>query len=227
MLTGVAFACACLVKISPVLFLLPLVRFCGWRMLVGFAATMLGGMLPFVSAGPAGLSGFLTFSDQWINSDSVCSLTGHVLYWLHITAEPNRPTRVLMAAAAVGYAVWRTVRLKPGDGPGLLNTLIAIAAAVIIFSPVTFPWYATTLTALLCFGPSTALVVLTLVPMGWFLDYLKPASTSLWMWVVRADNYIGQAWRIPLYGLFYLLLLRDTILARRRRLTAEAGAATR
>jgi hypothetical protein len=205
------------VKVSPLLFLLPLLRFCGWEFLVGFVPLMLGGAVPFLSAGRGAVTGFLTFSDWWVAGDSVFSLTAAGFAKLHLFTVPSRQARALMGLAALAYALVRSYRLRRDDGPGLLHALNAIAAAVLIFSPVTFPWYATTLIAFVCFGPSLALIVLTIVPMGWFLDFLDVPATSPWIWVVRANEHISQAWRIPAYGAFYLLLLRDVLLARKRR----------
>ncbi len=215
-LAGAAFAAACLVKVSPLLLLLPLLRFCGWQFLVSFVPLMLAGALPLLGAGRGAVAGFLTFSDWWVAGDSVFSLTAAGLARLHLFAVPSRPARALMGIAALAYALLRSYRLRRDDGPGLLDALTAIAAAVLIFSPVTFPWYATTLAAFVCFSPSLSLLVLTIVPMGWFVDFLEVPATSPWVWVVRANEHISQAWRIPAYGAFYLLLLRDALLARKR-----------
>jgi predicted small integral membrane protein len=55
--------------------------------------------------------------------------------------------------------------------------------------------------------------------MGWFLDFMQVSPGSPWMWLIRADKRVVQAWRIPAYGLFALLFIRDLLLARRRRLS--------
>jgi hypothetical protein len=219
-LAGTAFAAACLVKVSPLLFLLPLLRFCGWRLLIGFVPMMVLGALPLLGAGPGAVAGFLAFSDWWVANDSVFSLLAAGLNRLHLFAVPSRPARALVGLAALGYALWRSWRLRRDDGPGLLKAHAAIAAAVLIFSPVTFPWYTTTLVAFACFAPTVSMLVLTAVPMGWYLDFLDPAVKGPWSWVIRDDQYVMQAWRIPAYGVFYVLLLRDFLVARKLRRSA-------
>ena len=56
--------------------------------------------------------------------------------------------------------------------------------------------------------------------MGWYLDFLDPAVKGPWSWLIRADQYVMQAWRIPAYGVFYVLLLRDFLVARKLRRSA-------
>ncbi len=146
-LAGVVFALAILTKMSPLLLLIPLLRAGGSRFGLAFALTVAICTAPFAGAGPDGLQGFAAFADRWQANASVYSLTLLAMTPLQGLLDTERLARMLMALAAIAYAVIRSRGVERLRGLDLLETLAAISAATILLSPTTFPWYATTMIA--------------------------------------------------------------------------------
>jgi hypothetical protein len=221
-LAGVAFAGALLTKVSPLLLLLPLLRWGKGRMGAAFAVTLMAGLLPFASAGLDGIQGLIAFANRWRQNDSVYSLVLWALRPLGSLADTERLARVLVAAAALAYALLRSRRVHKDDPSGLVESLASISAAVILLSPVTFPWYTAPLLAFLCFRPRISLLVLSVVPMFWYLRFLEAPSGSLWQILAAAEERWRQPWRLPVYGLVAMLFLWEVVAVRRQRPQADA-----
>jgi hypothetical protein len=214
-LAGVAFAGALLVKISPLLLALPMLRVGRWRFALGCGAACTIAVLPFAGAGLEGLQGFLAFADRWRSSDSAFS----ALRWLlHLTpaGNPDNLARAIVAVAAVGYAVWWAFRVDPERIDSLLHGLMAVSVAVVILSPVTYPWYSATAIAFLVFLPRVWLLALTALPMLWYFRFVK-AQSAPWEWMARAHGEGRQPWRLLAYGAVYAAGAIDEIRRRRRR----------
>jgi len=206
---GVAFAAALLVKVSPLLLALPLVRVGGRRFGLTAALVVVAGVAPFAGAGLAGLSGFAEFARRWHENDALFSVALMALGPLGGVIDVPRIARALMAVLALAYAGWRTLRLRPGDHHDLTRALAEISAAVILLSPVTYPWYACTLLAFACFAPRAGLIALSLAPMLWYTRFL-PVSAAGW-----------RGWRPPVYAAVLALLAIDALRGRRVGLEAR------
>lgn len=219
-LAGVAFGGAILTKLSPLLLLVPLLRVAGPRLGVAFVVTAIAGILPFAGAGLEGLQGFAEFAGRWHENDSLFSL-------IALAATPlgemgNAVARAAVSLAALAYAAWRALRLDRSDHLGLVHCLASVSAAVILLSPVTFPWYGTVMLAFLCFRPRASLLALAVVPMFWYLKFLQPDAGFPWRLLLEAQKR-HQVWRIPAYATVAVLFLRDALLARRRRRFKDDG----
>ena len=154
-------------------------------------------------------------------NDSVYSILVWLLSPLHKTVDIALLTRALVEGSAVAYALMTSARLDPSDGRSLVGATAWISAAVILLSPVTYPWYTTTMLAFLCFVPHASLLALSVAPMFWYLRFLKAPANSLWHVIVTAGNRWRQPWRVPVYGVVAALLLRDVMKEKCARQAAE------
>jgi hypothetical protein len=102
-----------------------------------------------------------------------------------------------------------------GDPTDLPRALAGISAAVVILSPVTYPWYTAPLVAFLCVAPSAWLLALSLAPMGWYLRFVD-AEAGVWATVARWGKKGSQLWRLPVYAAVYALALGQWLAARLR-----------
>ncbi|MGM0493306.1 MAG: glycosyltransferase 87 family protein [Armatimonadota bacterium] len=201
---GIAMAAAVLTKLWPLLLALPMLRMGGRRFAAGFGLAVLAGVLPFAGAGPEALEGLGAFADRWHANDSVFTLVLMAAEALHVP-QAARVARSIVALLAVAYTVWRTWRLEPDDVGGLPGVLAGISAAVIILSPVTYPWYAAPMIAFLCFAPVAWMLALSLAPMLWYLRFLKGDPGTVWAALARWGDKPPQLWRLPAYAVVYLM----------------------
>jgi len=220
---GIAFAAAVLTKISPLLLLFPLLRLGGWRLGLAFVAMGVAGLLPFAGAGLEGFQGLVAFAERWHQNDSVFSLGAWVLSPWEGAINSGWLARILMAGMALTYTLWRSRAVRETDPLGFVESLISISAAVILLSPVAFPWYTTPLLAFLCFRPRASLLALSAVPMFWYLQFLPLPKGSPWsVWVAGRERG-SQLWRWPAYGMVAALALWETVSARRRDRATTTG----
>jgi tryptophan-rich sensory protein len=201
-LAGVAMTAALLTKLWPLLLALPMLRVGGRRFGAGLVLAGLAGVLPFAAAGPEALEGLGAFAHRWHSNDSVFTLVLMAAEALHLPAA-GRIARGAVGLLAAGYALWRSYRLSPDDLAGLPGALAGISAAVIILSPVTYPWYTAPLVAFLCFAPVGWLVALSLAPMLWYLRFIHGDPGTVWAVVEAWGEKDHQAWRLPVYGAIY------------------------
>ena len=101
--------------------------------------------------------------------------------------------------------------------------LAAISAAVILLSPVTFPWYTPVLLAFICFRPRASLLALATAPMFWFLRFVRAPVDSPWHIIQLAEERWRQPWRVPVYAVVFALFLREGIKARRQAGDSASG----
>ena len=109
---GAAFAASTLVKISPLLLLLPLLRAGGLPLGLAFGATCALGLLPFAGAGVGGLRGLAAFAKGWRWDDSVYSVVLWLSGPLAGLVDPNALARGFVAVAALSYGT-ATAACKP------------------------------------------------------------------------------------------------------------------
>jgi len=215
-MAGVLFAGAILTKVSPLLLLLPLLRCCGGRFALAFFATALVGVLPFTGAGVSGLDGFVQFADRWRANDSAFSLLTYALSPLSAWLDPSRVARAGLTVMVGLYAAVHSLRGDPGASRWLVGRAAAICAAVIICSPVTYPWYTALMVAFVCVQPSAPLIGLTLAPMFWYTRFVTGPEGTLWHAVKSLETRWFQPWRAPVYGVVALLFARDALSHKKR-----------
>jgi len=213
---GVAFGAALLTKLSPLWLVLPFVRLGRGRFAVSLAAMALLGAVPFAAAGPGSFSGFREFGLHWHNTDSLFALLLVVLEPLRGIASPDHLARLIVAAAAPGYALWRTLRGDASHPEWLFGTGAAIAAAGLLLSPVVHPWYTAHLLVFLVIAPSPGLLLLSAGTMSWFVRFWRPAAGSHGACLLEFLRPYEDPWRWPAYLPVYASLLYERLRGRKQ-----------
>lgn len=216
-LAGVSFAAAVSTKLSPLPLLLPLLRVGGLRLGGAFLTSSVLAVLPFAGAGSAGLRGLSTFARRWETCDSLFPLARTALAQIPSVTAPAAGARYLVTLALLGYAVWLTLSGSASAPGWLVNRMTRIAAAMIWLSPVTFPWYVTTMLALVALRPQTSLLALATVPMLWYIRFVHVPASTWYHHLVEVWGGRDEPWRVPAYGTVAALLLRDRLNRRRSR----------
>jgi hypothetical protein len=201
---GIAFAFAVGVKVSPLLAVLPFIRYGRGRFTAGFLVALAAVMAPIVAAGREGITGYVAFASLWHGNDSIFSLLALGLQPLSGHLDPSKVARLIVSGAAVLYALWRTIRKHPDSPQWLLENVALILAASALLSPVLYPWYVCAMLAFLCFSFSSGLVLLTAAMMMWYLNFTYD-SLSLPHWLAALPTVYFEPWRwlgyIPVYAL--------------------------
>jgi hypothetical protein len=214
--SGIALAAALLVKVSPLLLVLPFARVGRARFAVPLAAVVAVGLAPFALAGGGSLAGFQAFGRYWHNMDSIHALVVAALVPFRSVLNVAMAARLIVVLTAAGYAVWRTFRGAAADAAWLLETCACISGAAILLSPVVHPWYTAYMLIFLCFAPNPGLLLLTCASMAWFLSFWAPAPGSVWARLLHASGRHREPWRWIAYPPVYALLTWTWLRARRR-----------
>jgi alpha-1,6-mannosyltransferase len=159
-LTGVAVACAALVKFFPAVIFPAFYRRWDWKMPVAAAATVILAYLPFLGAG-RGVFGFLPgyVSEEGLNSGS-----GFFLWNLLNAALPLAGVGVLsylIFAAAILVSLGIYIILSDGARDRYFAAAAALAAVFTLLLSPHFPWYFAWILTFLCFAPSAAILYLS------------------------------------------------------------------
>jgi hypothetical protein len=158
--TGIALACAMLVKFFPLALFPALYKRWRWRMPLAFALTIVVAYVPYLSVGPRAAIGFLPgyAKEQGL-------ISGEQFYLLSLARKlfgANLPTTAFIIFALVfmsAIAVWVLLRRGGRDSYVKQAALLATATAV-LFAP-HFSWYFAWLVPFLCFVPLASLFYLT------------------------------------------------------------------
>ncbi|MDQ3014190.1 MAG: DUF2029 domain-containing protein, partial [Acidobacteriota bacterium] len=211
-LTGVALACAALVKLYPLVLLPALFRRWRWRMPVAFAATFIIAYLPYLSVGVKGVLGFLPdYTDEEGLQDGDRFFALNSARWL--LGETPVPTWIYggvaltVLALLAARALFRHQR-EPQDY--ILNALAIAAAFTTLLSP-QYAWYFTWTVPFLCFTAFFA----------WMpVFYLTTASFILYrLWINDQPNLdikLGTLLYLPA-AIFLVATFMRRRLARGRR----------
>jgi alpha-1,6-mannosyltransferase len=160
-LTGIALACATLVKFFPIVIFPALYRRWDWRMPVAAAAAAIVAYLPFLGAGPA----ILGFLPGYVSEEGLDRGTGFFLWNLLNAAVPLANVGVipyLAVAAAVLASLGLYIILSDKAGERYVAAAAALAAAFTVLMSPHFPWYFVWMLAFLCLAPSAALLYLSI-----------------------------------------------------------------
>jgi hypothetical protein len=227
--SAVALGLATLTKFIPLLLVPVFLRQWGWRRSLLYLAVIVLGLLPFLGAG-LGLVGELDgrgilgavriYNAVWKTNDGL-------LHWFARALEPFSMEPVALARlisvvllGLSGLWVFNFVAGKEsGSGPeGAIQLSALLISAYLLLSAVVFPWYLTTLMALLpLFQVGKSRPTLLFI-IGWlyfsaavnlsYLTYLDPANPRELEWV-RSVEYV-PLW-IAMFAAI-LLILRDQVM---------------
>ncbi len=159
-LTGVALACAALVKFFPAVIFPALYRRWDWKMPVAAAATVIVAYLPFLGAGAA-IVGFLP---GYASEEGLSSGHGFFLWNLLNQVAPLShlgvaPYLALAAAALASLGIYIILSERAADR--YIAAAGALAAAFTVLLSPHFPWYFTWIVTFLCFMPYASMVYLS------------------------------------------------------------------
>lgn len=163
-LTGIALACATLVKFLPAVIFPALYRRWDWKMPAAAAATLALGYLPFLGAG----AGSLGFLPGYISEEGLTSGAGFFLWNLLNAALPLAKVGVLpylIFAAAILASIGIYIVRSDGSGDRYVGFAAALAVAFTVLLSPHFPWYFAWILAFLCFKPSAATLYLSVASM--------------------------------------------------------------
>jgi alpha-1,6-mannosyltransferase len=216
-----------LVKLFPLVLLIPLLRSIRARFLLIVPLLLAAAYWPFRAAGWRLLAGFREYADRWLANESLFAVIHAAIAWIDPTpwlkntiAWARRsiprtggldllygyvfPLDLAKGACALllvafAAALWRR-RVEPLRGCFLLT------CAVILLSPTVHPWYVLWILPWLCFFPSRAFILLTgLVS----LAYVNLGAAG-------RDSETYPFIRVAEYAPFYALLCADWLRGRVR-----------
>ena len=203
--TGVALACATLVKFFPIVLLPALYKRWSWKIPLAFAITIAVAYLPYLGVGPRGALGFLFgyAEERGIESGEQFFLLSAIR---KLPSGFRLSTSVFVVFAILivaGLAVWMLRKQQHGDEDYAANALVMASTFTVLLAP-HFPWYFAWLVPFLCFIPSVPVFYLTLAS---FLLYLT------WLYSTEAQVFRIKA----LIFVPFFLLLAFAIWLRRRK----------
>jgi hypothetical protein len=178
-LTGIALACATLIKLYPALIFPALYRRWDWKMPAAFAATVLFGYLPFAEVG----RGVLGFLPGYIKEEGLVSGTRFYSWNLIQRVWPvpwfdGVCYLALLLLLFFAVAAWLTLREQRGVDDFLVHALVLAALATVLFSP-HYCWYFAWLLPLLVFVPYLPLLYLTFAAFVLYESRLNETSDSV------------------------------------------------
>ena len=193
--SGLALACAALVKLFPAVLLPALYKRRDWKMPLVFALAIILAYLPYLRVGARGVIGFLPGYAQERGMFS-----GEQFFVLAAIRRLPLGFRVPTGAFIVFtililaiVALWILARQRDTYDRSLANCLIIACTFTVLLAP-HFAWYFTWLVPFLCFVPSVPVIYLTLSS---FLLYLT--------WLYWADDPVFKI-KVAMFVPFFLLL---------------------
>jgi alpha-1,6-mannosyltransferase len=159
--TGIALACATLVKFVPLLLLPALYRRWGWRMVATLAATIAVAYVPYLGVGPWRVLGFLPGY-----SEEEGLGTGQRFFILALARRAlgsNISSSVYLAfAIAVLFLIiaWCVFR-RADKGHSYVLSAYALAISLTMLLTPRYAWYFLWLVPFLCFAPTLSVFYLT------------------------------------------------------------------
>lgn len=159
--TGVALACATLVKLFPVVLFPALYRRWGWKMPVAFAATIVLAYLPYISVG-TGVIGFLPAytQEEGLQSGERFFLLSLIRRTLANSMIPSLPYTIFAFAVLLAIALWFIFQAERTES-SYINRAFGIAATFTLLLTPRYGWYYAWLVPFLCFAPFPPLLYVT------------------------------------------------------------------
>ena len=214
--SGVALAVAVLIKLVPLLLVLPLLR--RWRVAGGLACVLalLLGIAPFVASGGAVLTGLGTEAGESVFNDSLHFVL--VRLFALFTTQASIAAGLLSAATLGMAALWLVWR--GGDDLALVRGAATLLGLAILLNAVVEPWYLAWLLPFVAIllRPGAGRWPFAVTPfLGWLwvsgaiqltdLTYLDPANVRWWPLI-----------RLVEYGPLLAILLITLLSAAHRRI---------
>ncbi|HEX8474166.1 MAG TPA: glycosyltransferase 87 family protein [Pyrinomonadaceae bacterium] len=178
--TGIALACAVLVKLYPVVLFPALYRRWGWRMPLAFVVTVAAAYLPYLSVG-VGALGFLPgyAAEEGIEN-------GARFFILHAARKlfdgADIPSVVYIVFALLllaALALWTMLKEEATERSYVGRACALAAVFTVLFSP-RYAWYFTWLTPFLCVVPLAPLVYLTAASFLVYGTWLGDKPEQFW-----------------------------------------------
>jgi hypothetical protein len=207
--TGVALACASLVKFFPAVLFPALYKRWDWKMPLAFVLTIVVAYLPYLGVGPVRVLGYLPgyASEKGIISGQQFLILASLRYLFNV------PTIVYLIAAfflLTALAFW-LMRNQERDEPDYVRSSLIIASVFMVLLTPHYPWYFVWLIPFLCFIPSVPVLYLTLssfllyltwvywsesqvlkIKAAMFLPFILMGALILWLKSRRDDMYIDR-----------------------------------
>jgi alpha-1,6-mannosyltransferase len=209
-LTGIALACATLVKFYPAVIFPALYRRWDWKMPAAFAATVVMAYAPYAKAGLQ----VLGFLPGYIKEEGLKSGERFYLWMLLQKARPASwfsgvwyMALLLLVLALI--AVWLMFRKQDAEGDFLVHAAILASLCAVLFSP-HYAWYFAWVIPLLVFVPYVPMLYLSVAAFILYESRLQENSETL-----LRDNTL-------LYVPFAGLMAMHWLWSRRRPASAAA-----
>lgn len=199
-LSVAAFAMASLSKFIPVVMIPWLLFQRKWRYAALYVGVIGLGCLPYlftIGHGISGIhepSGLKSYASDWVFNPSLYGLLGYAI--------PNPTVRkIALGFLLIGFSIWWARRHKTDP----VAYAFGCIAALLIVSPVVYPWYVAWLVPFLCFRPRAwGLVWAGIVPLTYhvLIRYWGEGVWQLAPWVMAVE-----------YGLVFSLLALEGLKA--------------
>ena len=176
--TGVALACATLVKLFPVVLVPAMLNRGRWLIAPILAITIIAGYLAYLSVGPAAVLGSLPGYTHEMGL-----FTGQQFYALSLAHRLGLelPTLAyLIAVVLLMSAIGLWVLLRGRREDYLKHALVLATATTVLFAP-HFSWYFCWLVLFLCFTPRLSIFYLTIASLLLYATWLGDSPDEMFM----------------------------------------------
>jgi hypothetical protein len=190
--TGIALACAVLIKLIPLALFPALYKRWGWRMPLAFALTIALAYLPYLSVGMGQVFGYLPgyAQEEGLQNGNRFFLLGLARKLLGESNVPNVAYMIFAALVLASLAAW--VLFRPDDsGISYVTRAFVLASAFTILLSPRYEWYFAWLIPFLCFVPCAPVFALT--ASGFVLYLFWFGETPNQSLVVNAFLYVPFA----------------------------------
>ena len=195
-LSGIAFACAVLIKYLPAATIPWFWKQGKWKFLI--SAVTVGSLFVYQYYTPdlKMFAGVMAFYKKWWFNDSLFGILRNLLHG----AEPARVAGMCFALIALGFSY--------GANFSFYRSAFVVFGTVILFSPVVHPWYLCWVLPFLIFHPNKAWLFLSgWIVLAYWIRYLFPSGVwqpVLWL-------------KLLIYVPFYVFLIAEIAISRWRR----------
>ncbi|HEX8139815.1 MAG TPA: glycosyltransferase 87 family protein [Pyrinomonadaceae bacterium] len=197
--TGVALACAVLVKLIPLVLFPALYKRWGWKMPVAFVITIVLAYVPYLSVGLGNVLGYLPgyTEEEGLHSGSRFFLLGLARRLLGSESVPSAAYILFAGLALSALALWSFLKREECERSFVKRAFVLAAAFTILLSP-RYEWYFAWLIPFLCFVPFAPVFALTASA---FMLYL------FWFGETRDQTLVVNSFLYAPFALMCLLYL--------------------
>jgi alpha-1,6-mannosyltransferase len=225
-LAGIALGAATLVKFIPLVLLPAIYRKWDKKLPIAYALTIGLGYLPYVTGAGTHVLGFLPkyAEEEGLQSGAryyLLDLINYLLDWCGVVHELPVPVFTGIALAGLGaialWAFWRQPALGRDDSQrrnGWLFPAFWLAVAFSVLLSPFYPWYYSWLALLLCFVPSSPVLLLTLIAWPLYRSLMEQSADDLFRFQSRVF--------LPFFALLLVMWIVATMRKRSSRRTIES-----